>query len=358
MAKQILDFRPENAAKKLGSQSRVCLLSSKDILDVLKPFPVIVMACNTRIKHVIPGIMKAAQELDAVVAFELAKSEGSLKGGYTGMTPEIFFDTVVGYAEETGMTTPFFIHGDHVTTKSPAPEVVGDSRALIEAELNAGYTSIAIDASFNETPDNIKISTELGRIVREAGAGLEAEVGEILGTGIEARITSVEDAVQFIEGMADNGIIPDLLAINNGSKHGNYKPGEDVHIDLNRTQEIADAIARWNVAIAQHGITGTPVHLLGQFADHGIRKGNVGTLWQNIAHEGLPPELMKMMRDWSEKEGKDIKYATARFKSDIDGIPVENRKKIEEAAYRTAKEFFANFRAQGTATQVIQKLTR
>jgi len=59
MAKSILDLRPENAVKQLGSRSEICLLSSKDIFDVLKkePVPVIVMANNARIPHVIPGIL-------------------------------------------------------------------------------------------------------------------------------------------------------------------------------------------------------------------------------------------------------------------------------------------------------------
>ena len=359
MAKSILDFRPENAVKQLGSRSKVCLLSSKDVFDVLKkePVPVIVMANNARIPHVIPGIMRAAQELDAVICFELAKSEGGLTGGYTGMPPKVYFETVVGYAEEMDYTLPFFIHGDHVTTKSADPEVVAESRALIQAELEAGYTSIAVDASFNPTEENVKISTELGRIVREAGAGLETEVGEILGTGVDARITTVEDALEFMEGITANGVVPDLLAINNGSKHGNYKPGEEVHIDLQRTKEIFDAISRWNVGIAQHGITGTPVHLLTQFADHGVRKGNVATLWQNIAHEGLPPDLMAAMRDWASSNGKDIKFATAQFKKEIDSIPEENRRRIADKAYETAKEFLKAFRAQGTATKVVQALT-
>jgi fructose-bisphosphate aldolase class II len=357
MPRNILDLRPENAVRKLGSQSKICLLSSKDIFDVLKPENLIVMANNARIKHVIPGIFRAAQELDAIVAFELAKSEGGLTGGYTGMPPDLYFETVVGYAEEIGYTLPFFLHGDHVTTKSADPEVVADSRTLVEAELAAGYTSIAIDASFNETPDNIKVSTELGRIVQEAGAGLETEVGEILATGVDARITSVADAVEFMEGITANGITPDLLAINNGSKHGNYTPGEEVHIDLQRTREIFDAISKWKTGIAQHGITGTPVHLLSQFADHGVRKGNVATLWQNIAHEGLPPDLMKTMKEWSEKENKSIKFTTVQFKKDIDSIPEENRKKIEEMTYQAAMEFLTNFRAQGTASKVIKALT-
>ncbi len=121
---RLLARRPPQVLAKLPANSRVCLLNSKDILRVLKAEPVIVMACNTRIKHVIPGIMRAAEELDAVVAFELARSECSLEGGYTGFTPKLYAETVIGYAQETHFTKPFFIHADHITVKSTAPEAI------------------------------------------------------------------------------------------------------------------------------------------------------------------------------------------------------------------------------------------
>jgi fructose-bisphosphate aldolase class II len=356
MAKILQDLMPANARKKLGGASKLNVLSSHDVFRVLKDDKVIIMACNTRIKHVIPGIMRAAEDLDAVVCFELAKSEGNLKGGYTGMDPYKFADTVFGYAEAVQFTKPFFIHGDHVTTKSPDPAVVGESRDLIKAELEAGYTSIAIDASFNETHDNIKISSELGRMVLAAGAGLEAEVGEIKSTKEGGEITTVEEAVEFIDGLEKTGVHADLLAINNGSKHGNYKPGEEVHIELKRTGDIYHAIKKWGVCIAQHGITGTPLDLVGQFADYGIRKGNVGTNWQNIAHDGLPADLMNSMREWAKKENKDIKFATKQFLSDINSIPRESVKKIEDMAYKSAAEFITAFRAKGTASLVAKRL--
>ena len=356
MAKILQDLMPANARKKLGGASKLNVLSSHDVFRTLKDDKVIIMACNTRIKHVIPGIMRAAEDLDAVVCFELAKSEGNLKGGYTGMDPYKFADTVFGYAEAGKLTKPFFIHGDHVTTKSPDPSVVGESRDLIKAELEAGYTSIAIDASFNETHDNIKISSELGRTVLTAGAGLEAEVGEIKSTKEGGEITTVEEAVEFIDGLEKTGVHADLLAINNGSKHGNYKPGEEVHIELKRTGDIYQAIKKWAVCIAQHGITGTPLDLVGQFADYGIRKGNVGTNWQNIAHDGLPADLMNNMKEWAKKENKDIKFATKQFLSDINSIPQESVKKIEDMAYKSAVEFITAFRAKGTASLVTKRL--
>ena len=356
MAKTLLDLMPANARKKLGSMSQLSVLSSHDVFRVLQDDKVIIMACNTRIKHTIPGIMRAAQDLDAVVCYELAKSESDLKGGYTGMTPAQYADIIFGYAEAVRLTKPFFIHGDHVTTKSPDAAVVGNSRDLVKAQLEAGYTSVAIDASFNETHDNIRISAELGRMVLDAGAGLEAEVGEIKSTKEGGEITTVEEAVEFIEGMEKAGVHADLLATNNGSKHGNYKPGEEVHIELKRTGDIYNAIKKWGVCIAQHGITGTPLDLVGQFADYGIRKGNVGTNWQNIAHDGLPADLMDKMRAWSKAENKDIKFATKQFLSDINSIPAKNVKTIEDMAYKSASEFIIAFRAKGTASLVEKRL--
>lgn len=358
MAKNISDLVPQNARKIIGKSSKLCPLSSHDILRALKGEKVIIMACNARIKHVIPGIMRAAKELDAVISFELAKSEGNLKGGYTGMTPSIYARTVFDYAEKEKFYLPFFIHGDHVTTKSPAADVVEDSRALIKAELDSGYTSIAVDASFNPNHDNVKISADLGKHAIDAGAGLEVEVGEILSTGVEARITSVEDAVEFLQELIEEkGIHPDFLAINNGAKHGNYKPGEEVHIDLKRTEEIHKAISKWGVVIAQHGITGTPLHLMGQFADCGIMKGNVATNWQNIALACMPKDLMETMNKWAKENNKDIKFVTKEFKLNEIDLPVEYLRRVEEEAYKSAKEFITAFRSSGTASRVMKQLT-
>lgn len=358
MSKQaeVLAKRPDNVKKLVGSSSTACLLNSKDILSVIKDKHVILMACNTRIRHVVPGIMKAAEELDAIVGFEMAKSEGHIDGGYTGQDPKTYFETIVGYAEETGLTKPFFIHGDHITVKNTSEKEIESARQLIAAELENGYTSFAIDASFNLIPDNIKITTDLAQPIIAAGIGLEVEVGEVGPTGKEATVTTVAEAVEFITGLNNNGIHPDMLAINNGSKHGNYLDGEEIFIDLDRTGEIYNAVKKYGVVIAQHGITGTPLHLIGRFSEYGIRKGNVGTQWQNIAHAGLPQDLMEEMKKWAADNGKNVKMATKPFKAKIDSIPQSNRDKIANQAYEEAKELIKAFHAEGTASMVANGL--
>jgi len=355
--KSLKKFVPENAAKRIPAGNPACPVNGHDVYKTLASHKTIVMACNIRIPLVIPGIMRAAKELDAVVAFELAKTEGDLKGGYTGMTPEIFFDTILQAAKKENFGLPFIIHGDHITVKNTSEAEIEGSRALIAAELAAGYTSFAIDASFNEIPDNARITADLAKPIAARKLGLEVEVGEIKAAGTEAHLSTVEEAVDLMERLSAAGVSPDLLAINNGSKHGNYLEGEQVFIDLDRTGQIYRAIhGRFGVSIAQHGITGTPLHLVGKFAEYGIRKGNVGTQWQNVAHAGLPPDLMRNMREWAKGAGKDIKFATKQFKAEIDAVPAEFAGKIEQAACEEAKQLFSAFRAGGTAKIVAEAL--
>jgi fructose-bisphosphate aldolase class II len=219
---KLLDMRPDNIKTKLGAKSKICLVNGKDIFENIRDEEIIVMACNTRIKHVIPGIMKAAMETDSLVAFELAKSESDLKGGYTGMTPQDFIDIVIEYADRTRFDRPFIIHGDHLTVKTTKEEDIVSTEALIAEQLKVGFTCFALDASFNEEEDNIVITSRMAKPIVERGFGLETEVGEIKSVGSTGEITTVEEARTFVEGLADNGITPDLLGINNGSKHGNY----------------------------------------------------------------------------------------------------------------------------------------
>lgn len=343
---------PENTKKHLDPNEHIYPINGRALFSNILDDPVIIMACNTRIIHNTPGIMRAAKELDAIVGFELARTEV----GYTAQTPEQFVEMLLGYARKENFDKPFFIHGDHTSVKDTSEAEFNAAHDLIIAEHKAGYTSIAIDASHNELPDNIAITKKLARMINDWGLGLEVEVGEI--AGAKGELTTLAEAVEYITALVDVDIHPNLLAISNGSKHGNYKPGEEVHIDLPRTGEIYEAIRPHGVAIAQHGITGTPMDMVGTFADYGVRKGNVGTNWQNIAHRHFPQDLMERMKKWTANHNEAIKRATAPFKEEVDNIPLENQKAIWEESYESAKEFIRAFRADGSASLLLKKLDK
>jgi fructose-bisphosphate aldolase class II len=353
----LLGHVPEKVRQILGSKSTVCLLNGKDLFRMLRDENMIVMACNARIKHVIPGIMKAAEELDAVVAFELTRTEGGLDGGYTGQTPEIYVKTIVDYAERCGFSKPFIIHGDHITVRDTSAGELAAAERLLQAEIEAGFTSFALDASFNPVADNIRIVHLLSQQAIADGYALEVELGEVKPVGSESNLTTVAETETFLSGLAALGVHPDLLAIDNGSKSGNYLEGEMVRIDLDRTREIYQTAREFGLTgLVQHGITGTPLRIVGKLAEYGIRKGNIGTLWQNVAHAGLPLELMDTMRHWARENKKDIKYASGVFKAEIDAIPEENARQIVDMAYREAKEFLTAFNSKGSAGRLASLL--
>jgi len=78
VAKQLKKVFPANAASKVPPDNPACPVNGRDVWRALAPHDVIAMACNIRIPSVIPGIMRAAAGLDAVVALELAKTEGNV----------------------------------------------------------------------------------------------------------------------------------------------------------------------------------------------------------------------------------------------------------------------------------------
>jgi len=365
-------------------------VSGKQIFNALKDKKCIVMAANIRVAESARGIMQAAKELDSAVLFEIAKSEV----GYTGFNPKTFYDNLIATAEALDFNTPYAIHGDHITISNTTPEAYNGAEDLIKAELAAGFTSYAIDASHNfnleatevseQLKDNIEITKNLAKLI-PAKYSLEVEVGEVgrtdPATG-EKQLSTVEEAVTFISALKAAGINPDLLATNNGTSHGNIydKNGNviaKVGIDLVRTKGIADAIKPFGVRVAQHGITGTPLEFMHNLIDCGIAKGNVGTNWQNIALENIPPELLKKMEEWTlscdeskktkakkpqitDKEliGKNIKFALKVFKDQIDVIPDDYKKKFDASTKKSAVDFIKAFQSNGMGSVVKKSMGR
>jgi fructose/tagatose bisphosphate aldolase len=276
----ILDMRPDNF-KHAFPASKALHVNGKHILKsaMKEGAHWVVMAVNMRHRVMIPGIVRASMELDAPVIYELALSESDMKGGYTGMDPVQFIQAVVEVNEEMGNTgekaTPFTVHRDHTTVQKPTRAAFDKADEIIRTSLAAGYGAFSIDCSFLPMEQNIALSMLLSEQVVKAGVMYESEVGEI---GSKEGNSSVSDAVILVEAMAKAGLTPDLIAINNGTTHGNVRG----NIDLALTRATYEALRPWGVGIAQHGTTGTAIKDVGEFYKDGIFKANVGTLWQNI----------------------------------------------------------------------------
>jgi len=351
----------------------------------------IVMAANTRIATVAKGIFQAAKDSDSAVIMELARSECDLKGGYTGMTPQNFSDRVNTAAAEVGFDV-WALHADHITIKKGDAAEIEQTKQLIEAQIQAGYTSFAIDAShlFNfegkttraELEPNIRATTEIAHFIRQKmnkkEFGLEVEVGEIGRKDTEGLVlTKPEEAVEFIKALNEDNVHPQVLAIANGSTHGHtYDANGNVvaqlSIDIPQTKAIAKALRdnKLHVGIAQHGITGTPRELINlHFPKGDIIKGNVGTFWQDVVFNTLKvyePKLYRDMEAWTIEKyrpanpGKkdaqifdgNCKFAIKEFFKEIYAVDHETEQAIQAMAYAESLIFFKAFGAYGSASLV------
>ena len=272
--KKMLERRPLNV-KALWGNERVGLVSGRDVYAACKELECVVLAANCRSPLTAKGILRAAKKLNAAVVLEIAKSETSYCLGN--------FENLPGYAakysKELGDGIIFAMHVDHYGVKGESDLV--KAVAHIPKLVETGWTSVAVDASHLQDYENLCATRDVAMSL-PAYLGLEVEVGEIKGAG---ELSTVEEALFFIGGLNSWGIYPDLLAISNGSLHGTYDAASGQHegIDLKRTLEIAKAIEPYGVSIAQHGISGTPFHKIEEFRKYGINKGNVATLFQNVA---------------------------------------------------------------------------
>ncbi len=377
----------------MGESGKFGPMPGNKMFEALRDAEGIIMAANTRIvPGVVKGIFRAAKSLNTAVIFELAKSESDLKGGYTGLTPQDYSEAVHDVANEVGFSK-WVLHADHITVKKGTDDEMGEVKKLIEAQIDAGYTSFAIDASFlfdlneptvlGQLQKNIDVTEKLALFIKEKMGekefGLEVEVGEI-GKKDEGGLvlTTAEEAATFIKELNSRGIFPQLLAIANGSTHGNIYDDDgnlisQVSINIERTVEIAKEIEAFKVRIAQHGITGTPLKFINtKFPKGMILKGNVGTFWMNLAWEvfeifepGLYEDIwnwtLDTYRDGAAKKGitknneifgKYSKFAIKEFKDRIYSVSEETENALEAKAYAGAMMFFKAFESVGTADRI------
>lgn len=103
-----------------------------------------------------PTVLRAAVRRAAKstrkVLVEATCNQVNHLGGYTGMTPQIFVDSVLAIAGEEGLASGRIIFGgDHLGPspwrKEPAPEAMDKAELMVRAYVKAGFRKIHLDAS-------------------------------------------------------------------------------------------------------------------------------------------------------------------------------------------------------------------
>jgi fructose/tagatose bisphosphate aldolase len=267
--------RPPNV-RKLFPNSKALIVSGKVVDRAMRAKgQAMTIAANARNKLVINGVLRAAQRARAAVIIEIAKSEGGA-GAYCAVSYWNMATYVDAVANELGITVPVALHADHYGIKGAKD--VEAARTEIPSMFEAGLTSIAIDASHLPDDENLLANLDLNKYI-PAWAGHETEVGEIKG---KEGLSTKGEALFLIRGLNAHGIIPDWIALNNGTTHGIEASEAGIQVEL--TASIHKALEPYRLSGAQHGTSGNSSERLRRIAkETHTTKANVATALQMIS---------------------------------------------------------------------------
>lgn len=245
------------------------LVNSKEILEKAKQGNYAVPHFNINNLEWTRYILEEMQELNSGVI--LGVSEGAIKymGGVNVVT-----NLVKSLIKDLNIQIDVVLHLDH-----------GSSFEICQKCIDAGFTSVMIDASHYPLLKNIEITKKVVEYAHDKNVTVEAEIGQIGGTedGMEGKNynAKLEDVIALVNSTHIDSVAPAL-----GSVHGLYKGKPN--LDFITMKKISDNVS---IPLVLHGGTGIPDNLIQEAIKNGINKININTelqiAWANEVRKFL-----------------------------------------------------------------------
>ncbi|MGI5877921.1 MAG: class II fructose-bisphosphate aldolase [Christensenellales bacterium] len=227
----------------------------------------------------LPYILKALDRGVAIAAFNIHNLETlqAVTEGAARLRAPVIVQTSPGTLAHMGLAyvaaccrvasdqydVPIALHMDHCR----------DFDTLVRC-LQAGYTSLMVDASHLPFAENVALTRRVVAMGRAAGIPVEAELGRVGGTEdeltVDERSATMTDPGQAEEFVRATGV--DTLAVAIGTAHGVYR-GEP-RLDFARLSAIR---GRVSVPLVLHGASGVPDGAVREALRRGIAKVNIAT---------------------------------------------------------------------------------
>src|SRR6476620_666581 len=202
------------------------------------------------------AILLAAEEEKSPVILGVSEGAGRYMGGFKTVVK-----MVEGLMEDYNVTVPVAIHLDH-----------GSRFDKCKDAIDAGFTSVMIDASHHSFEENIEITAKVVDYAHRKGVSVEAELGTVGGQEEDV----VADGVIYAKPKECEELVKrtgiDCLAPALGSVHGPYK-GEP-NLGFKEMEEICKTI---ELPLVLHGGTGIPTDQIKKSISLGTAKINVNT---------------------------------------------------------------------------------
>lgn len=232
------------------------LVSMKEMLIQAKEGGYAVGQFNLNNLEFTQAILQAAEEEKSPVILGVSEGAGRYMGGFKTVVK-----MVEGLLEDYKITVPVAIHLDH-----------GSSFDKCKEAIDAGFTSVMIDASHHPFEENVATTKKVVEYAHSKGVSVEAELGTVGGQedDVVAEGVIYADPQECLELVNQTGI--DCLAPALGSVHGPYK-GEP-NLGFKEMEEIGKATG---LPLVLHGGTGIPTKDIQKSVSLGTAKINVNT---------------------------------------------------------------------------------
>jgi len=217
----------------------------------------------------VQAILQAAEEEKSPAILGVSEGAGRYMGGYG-----VVVAMVKAVMEAQGTTVPIAIHLDH-----------GSSFDECAKAIQAGFTSVMIDASHDPFEENIAKTSKVVELAHLHGVSVESELGTVGGQEDDVVGDIIyADPKECKELVERTGI--DTLAPALGSVHGTYK-GEP-NLGFKEMEEIG---AETGLPLVLHGASGAGEENIKKAVSFGINKINVYTDLLNHARNYEKMEL-------------------------------------------------------------------
>ncbi|MDQ7838195.1 MAG: class II fructose-1,6-bisphosphate aldolase [Thermodesulfobacteriota bacterium] len=229
--------------------------------------------------EMLQAILQTANNLRAPVIIQA--SEGAIS--YAGLS------TIVSMARTLAgeVDIPVALHLDH-----------GHKLETIRACIQAGFTSVMIDASHLPYAENAALTRQVVEIARQSGVSVEAELGRLMGVEDtvsvaerDAVLVDPEEAGRFVRETDIDSLAPAV-----GTSHGAFKYKGAARLDLERLKKVKE---KTGIPLVLHGASSIPADLLQEAIGSGIPIGEA---------KGVPLEEVQ----------KAIKVGVAKVNIDTD----------------------------------------
>lgn len=252
----------------------MALVSMKEMLITAKEGKYAVGQFNINNLEWTQAILQAAEEEKSPVILGVSEGAAKYMGGFVSVV-----HIVKGLMESYGTTVPVAIHLDH-----------GSSFEKCKEAIDAGFTSVMIDASHHPFEENVETTKQVVEYAHARNVSVEAELGTVGGEedGVIGGImyADPQECKALVEATGIDCLAPAL-----GSVHGPYK-GEP-NLGFKEMEEISNLA---DLPLVLHGGTGIPTKDIQRSISLGTAKINVNTENQIAA--------TKVIREFLESDSK------------------------------------------------------